>query len=301
MVKPIPLLVPALVVTVVFRVRRDADNGMWNTAVIVVAFTTTTLLTLTAPPCTATVAGAVKCVPVSVTLTLLPRVPEFGVSELSTGFAAGAGFTVKETLPLVPPRPVTVTLRAPVEALAAIANVAVILVELATVMFDSVTPLPLTATVAPLAKLDPVSVTATFVPCIPLFGEIELSAGGVTGVVTVTVDVPIAEGDATLAACTVTVPEGAVAGAVNSPAVEITPTVEFPPGAPFTLQSTSCTEEFATVAENCFVVPTGTVALAGVTVTVTVVDCFACPELGSIIRPETSTASKSEPLSSPSW
>jgi hypothetical protein len=44
------LLVPAAVVTVVLRVRRLADELTWKVAVIMVGLTTTTLLTLVAPP-----------------------------------------------------------------------------------------------------------------------------------------------------------------------------------------------------------------------------------------------------------
>ena len=88
------LLVPAEVVTDVLRERRVADELTWKVAVIVVEFTTTMLLTLVAPPWTATVAGAVKLVPTSVTFTVEPRVAAFGVSDVRVGFAGGA-FTVK--------------------------------------------------------------------------------------------------------------------------------------------------------------------------------------------------------------
>ncbi len=52
-----------------------------------VEFTTATLLTVTAPPCTVTVAGAVKLVPINVTFTVAPRVAELGVSEVRVGLA----------------------------------------------------------------------------------------------------------------------------------------------------------------------------------------------------------------------
>lgn len=47
------------------------------------------------------------------------------------------------------------------------------------------------------------------------------------------------------------------------------PTVEFPPVMPFTFQVTAVFEVFDTVAENCLVRPTRTVALVGEMVMVT--------------------------------
>jgi hypothetical protein len=89
------LLVPAAVDTDVLRERRVADEFTWKVAVIVVELTTTTLLTLVAPPWTATVAGDVKLVPVSVTFTVAPRGAAFGASDVKVGFAGGV-FTVKD-------------------------------------------------------------------------------------------------------------------------------------------------------------------------------------------------------------
>jgi hypothetical protein len=62
-----------------------------------------------------------------------------------------------------------------------------------------------------------------------------------------------------------------------------------------TLQLTVCVVALVTVAANCFVAFVWTLAVFGLTVTLTVVDCAAWPEFGSIINPETSTASKSDP------
>ena len=70
--------------------------------------------------------------------------------------------TVNVCPPLVPPLVVTVTVRAPSVAPAAIAKSAVSDVALPTTILLIVTPLPLTATVvAPTTKFVPVSVTAT--------------------------------------------------------------------------------------------------------------------------------------------
>src|SRR5260370_39571897 len=76
------------------------------------------------------------------------------------------------------------------------------------------------------------------------------------------------------------------------------PTVPLPPTAPFTSQVTLWSALPLTTAENCFVALTGTLAFAGLTLTDTE-DCSACPELTSIIRGVTSTASKSEPFTLP--
>ena len=82
---------------------------------------------------------------------------------------------------------------------------------------------------------------------------------------------PTADADAALVARIVT-PEGvgAIAGAVNNPAVEIEPIVELPPVMPFTLQITEVFDVFATVAVNSCVAEGASVTDAGATVTVTV-------------------------------
>ena len=58
-----------------------------------------------------------------------------------------------------------------------------------------------------------------------------------------------------------------MAGAVNSPLVEIVPFVESPPTSPFTLQVTLVLDVPLTVARNCWVWETCTDALEGDTVT----------------------------------
>src|ERR1035441_2765328 len=147
-------------------------------------------------------------------------------------------------------------------------KVAVIRVVPATAMLVTDTPAPRTTTVAPARNWDPPRVTETLVPCTPLLGAIELSTGGAGGAVTVTVAVPTAEGEAALAACTVTIaPVGGTAGAVYRPLGFTRPTVVFPPGAPLTLQFTSWVVALVTVAVNCFVAPLATVAVDGLTVT----------------------------------
>jgi hypothetical protein len=88
-----------------------------------VELTTTTLLTETPGLATATVEPARKLEPESVTGTAVPWRPEEGFTEVSDG---GRGLTVKVAGLEVPLALVTVTLEAPVAALAAIEKVAVI-------------------------------------------------------------------------------------------------------------------------------------------------------------------------------
>jgi hypothetical protein len=123
-----------------------------------------------------TVAPERKFVPASVTLKLAPAAPLLGVIEVSVG---GGWEIVNGTAGLVPPEVVTVTLAAPRVALAAIVNVAVICVALVTLTLLTPTPGLVTTTVAPETKLEPVSVTGTLVPCVPLVGAIDVNVGAV--------------------------------------------------------------------------------------------------------------------------
>ena len=194
------LLVPAPVVTDVSCARRAADWLTRNVAVILLELTTTTLLTLTPLPWTVTLAGEVKFVPVSVTVILAPRDAALGASDVRVGFTGAGKFTVKGCAALVPALVEMVTLRAPMTALEAMTNVAVTLLELTTVTPVTETPVPLIATVAPAWKLEPLRVTATFVPCVPLLGAMEVRTGAAGGEVMVTTAVPTAEGETVLAA-----------------------------------------------------------------------------------------------------
>src|SRR5256885_16377164 len=62
---------------------------------------------------------------------------------------------------------------------------------------------------------------------------------------------------------------GTVVGAVKSPVPLIVPVVELPPVTLFTCQVTAVLDVFATVAVNCWVKPTWTLGVFGLTVTVT--------------------------------
>jgi hypothetical protein len=85
-----------------------------------------------------------------------------------------------------------------------------------------------------------------------------------------TLAAPLADGAATLVALTVTLAgDGKSPGAVYSPALEIVPTVAFPPSTPFTLHVTRVSVVPVTVAANACVAPKNTIALVGATLTVT--------------------------------
>src|SRR2546425_90078 len=90
-------------------------------------------------------------------------------------------------------------------------------------------------------------------------------------------------GSTTLVAVTVTVAgDGTTAGAVSRPVASIHPTTAVPPIVPFTSHVTVWSAVLWTVAVNCAVVFTVTLAAAGVTVTYAA-PCRAWPECGSII------------------
>src|ERR1044072_6697766 len=120
------------------------------------------------------VAPETKFVPVKVTGTEVPAVPELGVIELRVG---GGRRTVKALGALVPWVVVTVTLLAPVAAPAAMAKVAVICEELTTLTLLTVISGLELATVARARKLEPLMVTGTELPRTPLDGLRELMPG----------------------------------------------------------------------------------------------------------------------------
>jgi hypothetical protein len=149
-------------------------------AVSCVPLVTFTLLRVTPLPVTLTVvAPDWKFVPVSVTVCDPPCAPVVGLSDVSVGVG---GLTVKVWVPLVPPAVVTVTVRALSVALDAMVKSAVMDVPLTTDTFATVTPLPLTATLAPVTKFVPVSVSLTVVPVTPVVALrlVRVGAGGST-------------------------------------------------------------------------------------------------------------------------
>src|SRR6185369_12258142 len=149
-----------------------AAASSMKVAVSVVGSETLTALAVTPVPLIATpVAFTMKLVPVRVAVNDIPGFPVFGWTVVNVGAWTGGACTVNVCALLVPPAVVTVTLRAVAEALAAIVNVTVKLVVLATFGVPTVMPVPLTFTVvAPITKFVPVRVTPTAVPATPVFG-----------------------------------------------------------------------------------------------------------------------------------
>src|ERR1700682_4759569 len=189
---------------------------MVNVAVIDVPLTTVVLLTVMPVPLRPIVAPDAKFVPVSVTPTVCPCVPELGLTELSVG-APAPEFTVNVCEPLVLPELVTVTFWGPVGAFEAMVNVAVIDVPLTTVVLLTVMPVPLRPIVAPDTKFVPVSVTATAAPWMPLFGAIEVSVGAPA--FTVNVCVPLVPVE--LVTVTFWAPVGAFEAMVNAAVMDV--------------------------------------------------------------------------------
>jgi hypothetical protein len=178
-VNPTTPLGPFDVVTETVRAPVAAVAPIVRAVVIVVELTTVTGPTVTSVPLTDTVAPATKFVPVSVTGTAVPRVPDDGLIDASVGVggAPDPALTVKLTAPLVPFGVVTDTVRAPTAAVAPIVRVVAIVVGLTTVTGPTPISVPLTDTVAPDAKLVPVSVTGTAAPCTPDDGLMDVSVG----------------------------------------------------------------------------------------------------------------------------
>ena len=141
-------------------------------------------------PVAATLAPAMKFVPVSVTFTAVPCTPLFGETEVRVG-PFPAAVTVNDTMLLVPALVATVVLCGPIAALAEIINVAVICVGLTTTILVCLSPPPCRPTLDPEVKLVPVSVTSTDVPSAPLEGAIDASVGTPLAVFTVNGTVPL--------------------------------------------------------------------------------------------------------------
>src|SRR5204863_52396 len=97
--KPTPVLLPLDVVTVTLKPPNVAFPATVNVAVIWVELTTLTLLTEISGLVVATVAPAMKFVPVSVTGTAAPATALLGLIEASVGAPTAI---VKGTAELVP-------------------------------------------------------------------------------------------------------------------------------------------------------------------------------------------------------
>jgi hypothetical protein len=140
-------------------------------------------------PDTVTAVAPSRFVPASVSTIPVPAGAGLGATEVRVGPS-----TVNVCALVVPPGVLTVTFLAVIAAVAVIVKVAVIVVALTTASPLTVTPVPDTATVVPVAvKFVPVSFTGTTVPRTPVFGETDVSVGtgGATTVNVVVLVVPI--------------------------------------------------------------------------------------------------------------
>ena len=106
--------------------------------------------------------------------------------SMRMGLKTGAAVMENETEPAVPAEVVTVTLKLPGGALAAMAKVAVIRDELTTLTLLTVMLGLVVVTVAPVRKLEPLRLTEKLDPITPVEGAMEASAGGAAFVVNVT-------------------------------------------------------------------------------------------------------------------
>jgi hypothetical protein len=168
-------LVPAEVPTVTLKFPVAALPAIVKLAVICVALTTLTLLTVTPGLLIATVAPVVKFAPVIVTGTVAPCAPLDGPMVVIEGAAA---VMVNVVGAVVPPGVDTVTLLVPGVALEDTAKVAVTCVAFTTVTLDTAIFEPALITTSQFRSV-PVIVTGTFAPGAPALGEIEVIVGAV--------------------------------------------------------------------------------------------------------------------------
>jgi hypothetical protein len=127
---------------------------------------------------TTIVVAPVRLVPVRVTGTVVPCVPEVGEIEVRVG--AGRAITVNVRALVGPPGIVTVTFLALTVAVAEMLRVAVTVVVFTATKLLTVTPVPDTVTAVAPVRLTPVMVTGTTVFSTPLLGVIEVSDGPTT-------------------------------------------------------------------------------------------------------------------------
>jgi hypothetical protein len=148
---------------------------------MVVEFTTTTLETVIPEllPVEIVVPVDAKLVPVSVTFTGLPRIPDDGEMDASVG--AGDATTAKPPV-FVAPFGDTAKLRVPTVAFWVMTRLAVMVVAFTTWKVPEAIDTPFPSPVMPVApaKYWPVSVTGTVVPWVPVLGEMDVIVGPMT-------------------------------------------------------------------------------------------------------------------------
>ena len=168
------LLVPAADVVVTFLAPPDAEGEIANVAVTEVSLTTLTAVTVIPFPETLTAVVPCNPVPVSVTLTVLLRLPEAGAIEVSTGPRMANGRVL-----LAPPTVTTSMFTLPIGAVVLLLKVAVMLVALTktTLLIEKPATAGVATTVDPATKFVPVRVTFTDVPRNSELGAMDVSVG----------------------------------------------------------------------------------------------------------------------------
>jgi len=167
-----PVVIVAVKVVLAVRLLVGAKVAILQAALQV----TTPVTPATRKVAVVMVAGSMGLLKTAMIFSLMgtAMAPIAGLVELTV---TGSEFTVNVCEPLVMPELVTVTFWGAGTALAAMVNVAVIDVLLATVALLTVMPVPLRPIVDPEPKYVPARVTGTACPCVPELGPTEVSVG----------------------------------------------------------------------------------------------------------------------------
>jgi hypothetical protein len=181
------VVVPPAVATVTCLAPGAATVSMVKVAITEVSFTTLTSLTVTPVPLMATVvAPDTKFVPISVSATAVPLSAVAGLRAVRVGLGGMIVNVGASSVRLEPPiEVVSVTVRVPSGASAAMVTFAVADVLLATVISLIAMPSPLNASadVPCVVKFVPVSVTVAVVPRTTVSGAMAVMVGGAVGLV----------------------------------------------------------------------------------------------------------------------
>lgn len=170
------VLLPEALLTYTSCGPEAVEGSSTKVAVICEAFTTTTFRTAAPMPLRRITVPEAKLAPDKITLTEVPAFPVLGAIDVNV-VANAEGVTRNGKDAVVAPAVVTVTLYVPTAAIGLTLNTALIWMALGTETADTLTPLPLIATVAPAVKFVPLMFTSKFVPTVPPLGDSEVRAG----------------------------------------------------------------------------------------------------------------------------
>ena len=176
-----PLVVPPGVVTVTVLMPVLAFFPMARFAVSEAPLVDTAILLAVMPPplIPMLVPLGVKLVPARVTATVVPRVPELDVIEVSVGTGGGTTLNGMALVFVPPSRSTLILLALRVLAFGAMVRVAETVLEFSTLKLLAATVTPPPEIVKPVApvRFGPVRTTETLVPWTPLLGVIAVSDG----------------------------------------------------------------------------------------------------------------------------